>query len=221
MIHAMSDTITAAIKRIVRRLRGIRPLYSKHSRQPYYHSPTLGTTGRRVGTDLATRRAGLEYLLTEDVCKNASVLDLGCAEGLISYEFYKAGAACIHGVDLQEVSVQYARQLFADTTVEYSFAQADIGNWQKFIRRHGSALNQQYDIVLFLSIYHHLLRENGSTRANATLLGAAARARQFFVIRTTATVPEHLLVEHGFEKVFAETPDKGKSDLAHIFKRTN
>jgi len=85
-------------------------IYSKDSKQTYYSSDEFGIKGRRKGTDIKERITGFEFLLDE--VKGKSVLDLGCAEGLVSLEFAKQGASLVHGFEMQDISVETAKKSF-------------------------------------------------------------------------------------------------------------
>jgi predicted RNA methylase len=77
------------------------------------------------------------------------VLDLGCAEGLMTLEFHKAGAAFVHGMEYVEEHVAVARQLsenIAHTRVKFSHVD---------LRKPPPV--EQYDIVLCLGVLHKLL----------------------------------------------------------------
>ena len=51
--------------------------------------------------NLFDRFAGLELVLPH--AKDATVLDFGCCEGLIAYEFARAGCSLVHGFDIDEI----------------------------------------------------------------------------------------------------------------------
>lgn len=81
-----------------------------------------------------------------------TVLDVGCAEGLISIEMAKRGAIAVHGVEIVEKHVEVARSLVGDLPV--TFEAADCNSWQP---------QRSYDVVLLLSILHKF--KNPSERA--------------------------------------------------------
>lgn len=92
---------------------------------------------------------GLEPLWPEIGC--ASVLDVGCAEGLISWRCLKSGARLVHGIDDRQEAIKeaagwvsgYAR---AHGQV-FGFWTADAEVWEP---------PQSYDVVLMLGILHKL-----------------------------------------------------------------
>lgn len=203
---------------IRRVLTGTKPLYYKSSRQVYYQSDELGTIGRREGTDVETRLRGMEYLLQSEHLKGATLLDAGCAEGMISKAYTQAGVELVHGFDLQDISVKYANELFLNSQAQYVFRQADMSRWEDFINNNSDILKAEYDVVLFLSVYHHIVRENGRRTADKALLKLAQRASKYFVLRTTITFPEDRLLGMGYEKVF-EQNDPLETDPLRVYAR--
>jgi 2-polyprenyl-3-methyl-5-hydroxy-6-metoxy-1,4-benzoquinol methylase len=76
-----------------------------------------------------------------------SVLDLGCAEGLIALEFAKAGASRVLGVEMLEYHLEVARRLCTDRPVEFICARLEEVTAEQLGR---------HDIVLALAIIHKL-----------------------------------------------------------------
>lgn len=107
---------------------------------------------------------GLEIVRAE--AAGARVLDLGCAEGLISLEMVKAGAVLVHGVELEAKRVETARSLFAaHPQVKSTFIAHDLNRFPELFLEHNAdsqwkdtALLTRYDIVLCLAIAMKLAR---------------------------------------------------------------
>lgn len=74
-----------------------------------------------------------------------TVLDVGCAEGLIGMELAKAGAIHVHGVELVPERVADANRLRGSLPCSY-----EIGNVATYNPR------KPYDVLLALSILHKL-----------------------------------------------------------------
>jgi len=146
----------------------------------YYRLPELGLFGK---WDPTVRVNGLDSLLAR--CEGASVLDLGAAEGVVGLEFASRGAGPIHGFELDPDRVSFARSLFVRAGLDRaSFRTADLADWPEFVRRNADLLQDDYDIVLFLGLYHHL----PATTRRQSLAAALQRARRWFVIRTPETL---------------------------------
>lgn len=82
--------------------------------------------------------------------KGKTVLDLGCAEGLIGREFALAGAAGVLGIESLADHLKVARAACADCP-QMSFEQAYLQDW---IPAHDPPM--VFDIVLALGIIHKL-----------------------------------------------------------------
>lgn len=102
-------------------------------------------TANRLGDrTLEQQMMGLTELFLE--IEGKSVLDIGCAEGLISLEASKAGAAWVEGVEIVPGHVALARQLAADNP-RVLFTEADANKYTP---------SSTFDIVLLLAILHKL-----------------------------------------------------------------
>ena len=66
-------------------------------------------TAKLVTGNSFDRLNGLEYFA--DKIKDNSVLDIGCHRGLIAYELARFGATCIHGFDVYNPGITFAREL--------------------------------------------------------------------------------------------------------------
>ena len=114
----------------------------------WFMVPGIRPRGDRT---LDEQAIGLAPALAE--ARGKTVVDLGCAEGLITLEFAKAGASSLLGVELLESHLAVARKVCkAYPTV--SFQQAHIGDLARKERESGEL--RRYDIVLALGIIHKL-----------------------------------------------------------------
>lgn len=105
---------------------------------------------------LEEQMLGLEGALRE--AEGKTVLDIGCAEGLIGREFAKAGAVEVLGIEVLETHLAVARKACADFS-QMRFIQAELSDWAK---RHPEP--RKFDIVLALSIIHKLSDPNVGMR---------------------------------------------------------
>lgn len=94
-----------------------------------------------TGMDTILRMAG-----------GATVLDLGCAEGLIAREFALRGAARVDGLSIIPGEIEIGRGLCDGLPVNLHVC--DLGSWAAWLERNPEALLPRYDIVLGLSIFH-------------------------------------------------------------------
>lgn len=123
----------------------------------------FSTPGRPGDRTLQDQLKGLDRLL--DNCHGKSILDIGCAEGLISLELAKLGAT-VHGVEIVADHVKTAKSMQADLPV--CFEVGDANTW---------APKRQYDIVIMLALLHKL---KNPTAAAARFVDAA---REMVVLR--------------------------------------
>lgn len=89
--------------------------------------------------------------------QGASVLDVGCNRGLISYLFAQAGARLVHGCDYYEPAIEVCRQWFADLKeVQSQFEVCDLSQGPASLSKFG---NGQYDIILLSAVIHKIRRQ--------------------------------------------------------------
>lgn len=118
---------------------------------------------------LKDQMRGPDALLTE--VKGKTILDLGCAEGLISLELMeKGGATLVHGMEAVLSRVTEARNRFCGTSAQFW-----CGDVEQFNQQQG--VLPAYDVVLALSIAHKLRDPERFLRL------AAGRSREFIAIR--------------------------------------
>jgi 2-polyprenyl-3-methyl-5-hydroxy-6-metoxy-1,4-benzoquinol methylase len=124
---------------------------------------------------LEEQRLGVEKAIAQ--CMNKTVLDLGCAEGLLSREFAMAGAKFVHGMDALGDHLVVAQ----DVCCHYhtiSFEQVDLNA--------PPALRRQYDIVLALGVMHKLHEPEIGLRF------AAQSSLDLLLVRMTKYTPRFL-----------------------------
>lgn len=131
-------------------------------------------------------------------CSRASVLDLGCAEGLIGkYLIDTCGADLVHGVELHPLRVEEANKQLAGYS-NVKMIEGDLNEPEKISSDLGAEPGV-YDVVLLLAILHKL-RDPA-----AALLWAAQRCKKLMAIRLPTA-----------ERVFATRHDKKIIDVAKI-----
>jgi SAM-dependent methyltransferase len=142
--------------------------------QPVKNRPWFAVDNRQGDRTLVQQMQGLDRLFAE--VEGKTILDVGCAEGLISIELAKSGAKDVLGVEIRKDAVDKAYALAARAKVSPSqigFIAADVNSWHSV---------DDYDIVIMLAVLHKL---RNPTAACAQL---ACAARDLVVIRLP---PEH------------------------------
>lgn len=113
-------------------------------------------------------------------CSGKSILDLGCAEGLIGREFVNAGAANYLGIEYVDGHIEVARAQCAGLPME--FRQANMNDlpddWK-----------HEADIVLCLGIAHKLQFPEKAIRI------AASSARELVLIRSGRGANKHGIIK--------------------------
>jgi 2-polyprenyl-3-methyl-5-hydroxy-6-metoxy-1,4-benzoquinol methylase len=122
------------------------------------------TPGRAGDRTLRQQLSGLDPLMAE--IQGREVLDVGCAEGLISMECAKRGAASVLGIEIVAGHVAVADTLKGDLPVAFEVQDANV--YEPV---------QRYDVVLMLALLHKL------RDPSAACARFAAAARALCVIR--------------------------------------
>lgn len=131
------------------------------------------TTERRDGDrTLAEQMEGLEHLAAE--VQGKTVLDVGCAEGLIAIELARAGAAAVHGIEIVAGHIAMAQDMAGDLPCTF-----EVANLNEKVFQTGPG----FDIVLALAVLHKLKDPSRVCRE------IAAQARDLCVIRLSPSGP--------------------------------
>jgi SAM-dependent methyltransferase len=113
---------------------------------------------RRVISYSGFRLDGLGDLLPR--ARGASVFDVGCNRGHVCFDLMHHGATVLHGCDISPDTIRHANELFADYPhVEAKFEVVDLTGGAGAIKKaFGDRYRTEYDMVLFLAVYHKLKR---------------------------------------------------------------
>lgn len=129
----------------------------------------FSTPGRPGDRTLDDQLKGLDWLFAN--CAGKTVLDIGCAEGLISIELARRGALAVHGIEIVPEHVAVANKLRGDLPVTFEVGDANV--WRP---------RRAYDIVIALALLHKLKNPTAAAAAFAEV------AREAVVLRLP---PEH------------------------------
>lgn len=147
------------------------------------------------------------------------VLDLGCAEGLISAYALMEGATLVHGCEIINDHLRVARRLMAGKKAQ--FFEMDLNNFKQSHKNTISQMLPRYDVVLMLAIAHKL-------KHPAAFIEYAASLADSLIIRLPARILSDkrsgfkpidvpLLLSNDFELI-AE-PDGPRGEWMGIFER--
>ena len=128
--------------------------------------------GRAGDRTLDQQMIGLSRLFEQAPGK--TVLDAGCAEGLIAIELVRHGARSCHGLEIVPGHVEVARSLAGDLPCTFEVAN---------LNEHDIGQSAQADIVLMLAILHKLRDPSKVCSA------LAAKSMELCVIRLPPSGP--------------------------------
>ena len=123
--------------------------------QPIYGHPELSTQVSRTSTDRLDHIVRIHDSLQALLDRPLKVLDLGCAQGFFSLNLAEHGA-CVHGIDYLDKNIVVCNALAqAHPKLHVSF---EMGRVEDVIE---SLEPDCYDLVLGLSVFHHIIHEKG------------------------------------------------------------
>ena len=177
-----------------------------------------GAVGRKnFHGNLFDRFEGLDPLLRQ--ANGLSLLDVGMSEGHIAYEFARRGARLIHGMDKHWDKVRFARRLFRDVPIPHGFWRTDLSKSGELPAVGTGELLEQYDLVLFLGVYHHIRKDMPQERLDALVDSLLDRTAKLIAVRTDQ-LPDFApqIEKRGFELDYAAP--KEKIGLLHVYRRS-
>ncbi len=165
------------------------------------------------------RLRGLDFLFEK--CRDSTVLDIACCEGLISYEFARRGARLAHGFERDVDRVNFSRRLFRDVPIENRFEKANLAvSGNEFANTFSDILLARYDIVLFLGAYHHLLKQMPQDDLDDLVVELLNRTERYFAVRTSKyPIFETLILSHGFALVHSPVFEDAGCGPLRIYER--
>lgn len=123
--------------------------------QPVYGFPQAVESSSRPCLDRWSILMAVYKLLVLKKKRPLRVLDLGCAQGFFSFKLASVGAEVV-GVDFNEKNIALCKALAEQHPSHKAlFYFDDIQSFIKEISPH------QFDLVLGLSVFHHLVHEKG------------------------------------------------------------
>ncbi len=155
-------------------------------RKHYLNAPQYGLRGK---WPLVSRLEGIDPLLT--FAKDADILDIGCAEGVIAKQLFAAGAKSVLGIDIDGERIATARYICAQQGKDAIFKVDSVTPWHDFVIRNAQIIRDKYNIVLYLAVHQHL----DAQQRDAVLEGLIGLATRAFAIR----MPDALFADLGID----------------------
>jgi O-antigen chain-terminating methyltransferase len=123
--------------------------------QPVFGHPELSTVVSRACEDRLEQIAALYRALEARLQRPLRVLDLGCAQGFFSLSLARMGATVL-GVDFLDANIAVCRALADEQAgLEVRF---EVGRLEEVVP---TLQPDQFDLVLGLSVLHHVVHESG------------------------------------------------------------
>ncbi|HHH9824331.1 TPA: methyltransferase domain-containing protein [Enterobacter asburiae] len=125
--------------------------------QPIFNHPEFTAQASRGCRDRLEKIAAAYDYISREKGRPLKVLDLGCAQGFFSLNLAKRGAV-VTAVDYSQPNINVCHKLAEENPafkVEFL-----LGSIEPVIQEKIS--NHEYDMVLGLSVFHHLIYEHGS-----------------------------------------------------------
>lgn len=169
--------------------------------------------------DIRKRLAGLEPLL--EAARGATLLDLGCFDGLIAYEFFRSGAKLVHGIDNDARHLETAGRIFSQADIPSRFAHADLRKPRAVALALGADGLAKYDIVLFLGVYQHIFRSMNDRRRNELVADIVRRSGSLLAVRVPDDVWDEFerRLPAGDLELLRTVPQAGHVGELRIYRR--
>jgi O-antigen chain-terminating methyltransferase len=141
--------------------------------QPVFGHPSLSIGASRTCADRLDQILKVHNAFRIAAGKTARVLDLGCAQGFFALSLAEQGADVV-GIDFQPDNIRACRALaFQHPGFAIRFEERAVEDGIENLRK------DQFDIVLGLSVFHHLCREHGADYTRRLLAKIASVAEIF------------------------------------------
>jgi 2-polyprenyl-3-methyl-5-hydroxy-6-metoxy-1,4-benzoquinol methylase len=178
------------------------------------------TISKRQSGFQVDRLDGISDILTR--AAGASVLDIGCNRGMVSCELAQGGAALVHGCDIWEPGLSVAREVFSEIDCRSHFVAVDLAEGDAaLLRAFGLSYRSQYDIVLFMAVYHKLKRTMPADRLTTLVTHIVNRTGRYLLLREPDEEAEEIaeiVARNGLTCVQRSTISKARG-IATIWAR--
>jgi len=166
-----------------------------------------------AGSDLQ-RLYGLDKLLND--CSGSSILDIGMAKGLVSYEFARNGASKCHGMDINKESVNFCNTLFHKSSLDFKFIHKNLAEEPQSLN---IDFPEKYDIVLLLGVWKKVERQmNNKNKFMDFICSVEEKTSKYLAIRTTSPTGSKYIPK-GFKLIGSHIKNGSGVGMVNIFER--
>lgn len=139
--------------------------------QPIFGHPELSVGASRDSQDRLAQIAGVYKALEARLGRRLRVLDLGCAQGFFSHSLAAMGAE-VRGIDALDANIAVCRAIAQENLG--GVASFDVALVEEIVPK---LELDSYDLVLGLSVFHHLCHQRGSDFVRDLLAQIATKVR--------------------------------------------
>ena len=125
---------------------------------------------------------------------NLSILDLGCAEGML-FNIFSNKIKIYHGFDKNEERVKLAQNHLGLDKKNIFVKYFDFSMWEDFIEQNKDILLCKYDLVIFFSVLHKM-----SSKVKI-LNKSLSMSKRFYAIRTKCSLFKRYNIKGRIEKM--------------------
>ena len=123
--------------------------------QPIFNHNELLMETSRICNDRLDQISNVYKLLEQTLKRPLRVLDMGCAQGFFSLSLAQLGAS-VKGIDFLDKNIAVCNALANEN--EKLNVEFEVGRIENIIR---NLKDEEYDLVLGLSVFHHIVHEHG------------------------------------------------------------
>lgn len=143
--------------------------------QPIYGHPDLGDQAARPCVDRLQHITQVYDAMSDVLGRSLRVLDLGCAQGYFSMNLAARGANVV-GIDYLDKNIAVCDALAKENS-QFN-AKFELGRIEDTIL---GLKSNSYDLVLGLSVFHHIIHEKGADTVQSLVKRAASMAGALIV----------------------------------------
>jgi len=172
--------------------------------QPIFGHPNLGGNHSRPCDDRLQHIIEICLALKKALGRNIKILDLGCAQGYFSLSMAQHTNSIVHGIDFQDANINVCKEL-AHENPQLNV----VFNKERIEKNLSSIKENEYDLIICLSVLHHIAYEKGqeyvasmlsniSNKVSAIVLELAVKEEPLYWANSLPKNPKDLIKNYSF-----------------------